>query len=357
MDVKQIENIVSQFDNIGVIHSIKPYGNGHINDTYFIVSEENNIQSKYILQRINDQVFKKPLELIHNVELVLSHFKQLGSPKLFTLRSQENPFVKDSEAKYWRLYNFIPDTLSLEVVEKNEQAYEAANAYGDFVSSLAFLNPLDFYEVIPQFHDLNFRYTQFEENLKLANQDLLTKAQSEIDFAQNKKCISEQMGELIEGKDIPLRITHNDTKLNNVLLDENTYKAISVIDLDTVMPGYVFNDFGDMVRTFTSPVAEDDPNIDKVCVRQDVFESLASGYIEALKSTLTKDEVDSLVLGSKYMVLIIGLRFLTDYLGGSSYFKIHYPEHNLVRAKNQFALLRSIEENELSLIQIIKKYI
>tara|TARA_B100000683_G_C12364636_1_gene504528 strand:- start:463 stop:963 length:501 start_codon:yes stop_codon:yes gene_type:complete len=165
------------------------------------------------------------------------------------------------------------------------------------------------------------------------------------------------MNEELKEADIPVRTTHNDTKLNNVLLDKYTAKARCVIDLDTVMPGYVFNDYGDMIRTFTSPLPEDDPNVKGVYVRKEIFEALTNAFLGLLKGDLTNDEIRTLVLGAKYMVLIIGLRFLTDFLNGNVYFKIKYPEHNLIRARNQFALLQSIIKEEKYMQGVINKFI
>jgi len=198
---------------------------------------------------------------------------------------------------------------------------------------------------------------QFEKALKEDVSSRAESAKSEIDFVKARAFISTKVKALLSAKEIPLRITHNDTKLNNVLLDEETGKGLCVIDLDTVMPGSVLFDFGDMIRTFTSPVAEDEKNTQKVVLRVEIFEEICRGYLNVIADHLTKAEKENLVLGAKYMILMIGLRFLTDYLQGDSYYKTTYSDHNLVRARNQFALLVDLENKEEELKLLVKKYV
>lgn len=356
MGMIQLEHIIKQFELSGDFLSSEPFGNGHINDTYLIEFSDGGNLRKYVLQRINKNVFKQPEYVVHNIEKVLSHFKKQGIETLRTFSSNGNQYVIDSNKDYWRLYNFVSNSKSVDVIESKSQAFEAANAYASFLKNLSLLDTSSFYETIPQFHDLGFRYNQFEDAYAIAIEDRVKNAKNDIEYVQKQKCILNQMNLILAEKEIPLRITHNDTKLNNVLLDNESGKAVCVIDLDTVMPAYAFNDYGDMVRTFTSPVPEDEVDQTKVYVREEIFESLTSAYISGLKDVLTKAEIDSLLLGAKYMVLIIGLRFLTDYLAGDTYFKVQYDTHNLVRARNQFALLRSLEEQEDKLQAIIQKY-
>lgn len=358
----QIADIINQFDLEGNYLSYESFGNGHINDTYLVKFDEGTDgddedgKTKYVLQRINRNVFKQGEYVVHNIEKVLNHLNRNGNNALRTYSANGTKYVIDSEHNYWRLYNFVSNSKSVEVIENRDQAYEAAKAYADFLKNLSPLDPNSFYETIPQFHDLGFRYQQFDNAFKSANKLRLSESKDEIEFALSQKSILNSMNAIISEKKIPIRITHNDTKLNNVLLDNDTGKAVCVIDLDTVMPAYAFNDYGDMVRTFTSPVPEDEVDQSKVYVREDIFESLTSAYLSGLKEILTKDEKESLLLGAKYMVLIIGLRFLTDYLAGDTYFKVSYDKHNLVRARNQFALLKSIEDREDKLRRIIQKY-
>ncbi len=356
MDIDRLEHIVNQFELSGEFVSSKPFGNGHINDTYLIEFDENGITSNYILQRINDFVFKQPEHVAYNIEKVLTHLKEKGIDVLRTYSSNEKSYVIDAENSYWRLYNFISHSKSVEVLEHQSQAFEAAKSYAQFQRNLLDLNPLDFYETIPDFHNLEYRFRQFEKALK---EDVLGRAErvkSEIDFVIARASISTQVKELFNAQKIPHRITHNDTKLNNVLLDDKSGKGVCVIDLDTVMPGSVLFDFGDMIRTFTSPVAEDEKDTQKVVLRVEIFEEICRGYLSVLANDLTRSEKDNLVLGAKYMILMIGLRFLTDYLQGDTYYKTKYADHNLVRANNQFALLSDLEIKEEELNRILKKH-
>jgi len=356
MDIDFIKNIVNQFELNGQFSSCKPYGNGHINDTYLIEFDENGAQTIYILQRINDHVFKQPKHVVHNIEKVLDHLKGKGIEVLKTFSSAGNSYVIDAKKNHWRLYNFILNAESVEVVEELSQAYEAAKSYAEFQGLLLDVDLTEFYEIIPDFHNLEHRFNQFEKALF---EDVSSRADSvktEIDFVKARAYFSTKVKELLDNKEIPLRITHNDTKLNNVLLDEKTGKGLCVIDLDTVMPGTVLYDFGDMIRTFTSPVAEDEKDTKKVILRVEIFEEICRGYLSVLTIDLTQFEKDNLVLGAKYMILMIGLRFLTDYLQGDTYYKTKYEDHNLVRARNQFALLRDLENKETELELIVKKY-
>lgn len=356
MDIDQLKNIVNQFKLSGRFLSCEPFGNGHINDTFIVVFVKNGEHQKYILQKINKGVFTKPQQVFHNIELVLNHLKEKGVEVLKTYYSEGKPYVIDPENNYWRLYNFISNSRSVDVIEHKSQAFEAAKSYAEFQNYLLDVNPEEFFETIPDFHNLEHRFNQFEKALF---EDISSRADSvktEIDFVKARASFSTRVKALLSTKEIPLRITHNDTKLNNVLLDEKTGKGLCVIDLDTVMPGSVLFDFGDMIRTFTSPVAEDEKDTQKVILRVEIFEEICRGYLSVIANKLTKSEKDNLVLGAKYMILMIGLRFLTDYLQGDSYYKITYSDHNLVRARNQFALLFDLENKEEELTWLLKKY-
>lgn len=356
MGLNRLKNIVIQFELSGEYMSSKPFGNGHINDTYLVEFDEKGVPTNYILQRINDNVFKQPEHVAHNIEKTLDHLKEKGVDVLRTYSSNGKPYVIDAENSYWRLYNFISNSKSVEVVEQNSQAFEAAKSYAQFQALLLDVEPDDFFEIIPDFHNLGFRYEQFDQALSGNVADRAQFVKTEIEFVQARAFISTKVKELVNQKVLPLRITHNDTKLNNVLLDDKSGQGVCVIDLDTVMPGSVLYDFGDMVRTFTSPVAEDEKQTEKAFVRVDVFEEICHGYLSVLANELTESEKNNLVLGAKYMILMIGLRFLTDYLQGDTYYKTKYSDHNLVRARNQFALLRNLESKEEELNLIVKKY-
>jgi len=247
----------------------------------------------------------------------------------------------------------VADSYTVDFVETRKQAYEAAKAFGRFQKQLADANLEEFEIVIPDFHNLPKRITAYKNAVENASLHRKEIASGEIKTVAEFHSITEKYNELMNSDSIPLRITHNDTKINNVMLDNKTDIAHCVIDLDTVMPGTVLSDFGDMVRTFTSPAEEDERDVSKVKMRLDIFESLAEGYLEEIKETLTSSEKSNLVFGAKVIVFEQAVRFLTDYFNNDIYYKTDYPDHNLVRARNQFALLKSITEQSDEMERII----
>ncbi|MBU1013687.1 MAG: aminoglycoside phosphotransferase family protein [Bacteroidetes bacterium] len=355
MDNKRVIEIASLFLPNKNIKSAKSYGGGHINDTFLIGIAESD--KRFILQKINKNVFKTPEHVVHNIELYLNHLHQKNEFQLKTFKtSDEKPYVIDENRDFWRMYNYIENSISYFVIEKEEHAFQAAKAFGKMQRLCLDLNTNDFFDPIPDFHDLNKRYLKFDKVLELSKKERRQNADKEILFVQDQRRISDLITDLTISGELPKRITHNDTKLNNVLLDAKTGEGICVIDLDTLMPGLVLYDFGDMVRTFTSPVPEDETDSSKVILRKEVFSALSRGYLSELSNVLTITEKNQLINGAKYMILIIGLRFLTDYLENDVYFKTAYDEHNLVRARNQFALLADLLKNEEELINIIESY-
>ena len=251
------------------------------------------------------------------------------------------------------MMNFVSDSTSFDVAEKPETAFEAAKAYGYFQKQLIDLNPDDFFPVIVDFHNLEMRMNNFYKVLDGDPANRNQYAKEEIEFVKANEDISHKLKELLGNNLIPTRVTHNDTKINNVLLDKDTLKGISVIDLDTVMPGTILFDFGDMIRTFISPAEEDEIDLTKVVLRLDIFKAMAAGYLSELKELLTITEIENLVFGGKVMTFMIGLRFLTDYLEGDVYFKTSRQNHNLDRSRTQFKLLSEINNNEAALVKII----
>lgn len=351
----EIKNIASLFlDNLSVT-STTPYGGGHINDTYLV--EVHGRGLKYVLQKINKNVFKTPLHVIQNIEKYLNHLHRQNEKQLRTFKTRAgDPFVIDENGDYWRMFNCVENAHSFDVIEKESQAFEAAKAFGKMQRLSLDLDPKEFPETIPDFHNLDKRYQKFDAVCSSAIKERLFNAEKEILFVREQRKVSELISELISSGDLPIRITHNDTKLNNVLLSKATGKGICVIDLDTLMPGLVLYDFGDMVRTFTSPVPEDEKDSSKVILRKEIFAALSKGYLSELSEVLTQVEKEQLINGAKYMILIIGLRFLTDYLENDVYFKTAYPDHNLVRARNQFALLKDLLRKEEELKKTISAY-
>lgn len=355
MEEKSIKEIASKFLTQSSIKSAQSFGGGHINDTFLVELDESD--EKFVLQKINKNVFQNPMHVIQNIELYLNHLHQKGEKQLQICKTKaDQPFFIDEAGDYWRMFNAVENSISFDVIEKEDQAYQAAKAFGKMQRLCNDLDPNKFQETIPDFHNLNKRYLTFDKVISNASKERLFNAEKEIAFANEQKKISNLVIELMASGELPIRITHNDTKLNNVLLDKDSGTGICVIDLDTLMPGLVLYDFGDMVRTFTSPVPEDEKDSSKVILRNEIFAALSKGYLSELSEVLTDVEKEQLITGAKYMILIIGLRFLTDYLENDVYFKTTYKDHNLVRARNQFALLKDLLNKEEELKDIITTY-
>lgn len=357
-----VQEIFEAFETYGDFVSARPYGNGHINDTFAVVSEQAGRTVRYILQRINHHVFKKPVELMDNIHRICSEthrrLEEAGVPdasrrSLTTILNREGlPYHRDSDGNFWRLYLFIEDAVGYDIVENREQAYEAAFAFGKYQELLTELPGKRLFETIPGFHDTPGRFRRFNEVLGTDSKGRRGNVGKEIDFFLSYENQVASLTDKAAAGILPERVTHNDTKLNNVLIDQESHKAVCVIDLDTSMPGLAAYDFGDLVRTSTSPVAEDEQDSSKVKLLPEMFQALAEGYLNAARF-LTPAEVDSLIMGAKLMTYEVGIRFLTDYLEGDLYFKTAYPEHNLVRCRTQIKLIQSMEEQMQLLEDII----
>ncbi len=361
---ERIARIGDQFAISGDFLYGEELHNGHINTTYrACYRTEDGHVDRYILQRINSYVFKDPALVMKNVEKVTRHisWKVLRRRKnaagqtltLYPARGGRNYINLPEEGGMWRCYNNIEGTHTYDVVENTRQAYQAGYAFGSFQELVSDMNPEDIRESIPDFHNTPKRYEALE---KSAAANVLQRAQECIAELELIRTWSPQFGKLVDMQkrgELPTRITHNDTKINNVMLDEETDSAVCVIDLDTVMPGLSLYDFGDMVRTATCMAREDETDLTKVQMQMPFFESLAEGYLDAAHDFLTKAEVDMLAFSGWLITVEIGMRFLTDYLDGDKYFRCDYPGHNLVRARNQLALAVSIQ----SLLPRMQRYI
>jgi hypothetical protein len=262
-------------------------------------------------------------------------------------------YLKDQEEDYWRAYIFIEKAQSYDTLQNPSQAYEAARAFGTFQKNLIDLPGSPLYETIPDFHNGQKRYKDFERSLGLDSLNRAQQAREEIQFLQNHSWIFDVLPDLVSDGKITVRSTHNDTKINNVMIDNETGEGICVIDLDTLMPGLVLYDFGDMVRTSTCKAAEDEKDLSKVMLDVEMFTQVARGYLSSAGDFLNSVEKEHLVFAGKMITLIIGCRFLTDFLQGDTYFKIHRPGHNLDRCRTQFQLVRSISRQEESLNSIV----
>ncbi len=368
MDIKNIiEKIISNFRVYGDFIDAKPFGNGHINDTFLTTYNQAGIEVKYILRKINKYVFKYPEIVIENTVNVISHVteklkaegeKEISNNVMQLIKSKNSNFhFVDENRDYWCVVLFLENTYSIEFVEKDEQAYQAAKAFGRFQKYLVDADLNQFKETIPNFHNLKSRLLIFNNALEKGNIGRIKEAREEIEKAKSYNYLSKKITSLLSKNELPIRITHNDAKINNVLLNKETHEGQCVIDLDTIMPGTVLYDFGDMVRTFTSPFEEDEKDLSKVTICISIFEALVKGYLEELSDELTEIESTNLIYGAKVIIYEQALRFLSDYLMNDVYYKTNYLEHNLVRARTQFALLESIETKTAELESIIMKYI
>lgn len=333
-----------------------PHGHGHINDTFAITIDAGSTRPRYVLQRINQNVFRNVPALMENVERVTAHVSRGAPPNraLVLVPSLSGAsYVQDAAGEYWRCYHFIEGARTHDVVNAPERAFEAARAFGNFQRLLQDLPGPRLHETIPQFHDTRHRFGQFREALKADRCERASGVKADIEFVLAREPLADVLLGLHRDGAIPERITHNDTKLNNVMLDDATGTAVCVIDLDTVMPGLALYDFGDLVRTGTSAAAEDETDVSKVSLRMPMFEALVRGYAASAGAFLNAAERAHLAFAGKLITFEIGLRFFTDYLDGDRYFKTRHPRHNLDRARNQFALVQSIEQQESAMQRLV----
>lgn len=353
---------VQQFDLNGEVISCESYGNGHINDTFLLRLKEGEQEKKIIVQRLNHVIFKQPEELMENILGVTAHLRRKieeegGDPERETLNviltKAGKPFYKDSSGNYWRAYRFIEGATCYDTVKKPEDFYESAVAFGHFQKLLADYPAATLHETIAGFHDTKARFRRFEEVVKEDKCQRAAGVKKEIDFVLSRFETAEVLGKLqAEGK-LPLRVTHNDTKLNNIMIDNKTGKAICVIDLDTVMPGLAINDFGDSIRFGASTGEEDEKELSRIACDLSLFETYTKGFIKGCEGRLTLEEMKLLPMGAKVMTFECGMRFLTDYLEGDVYFKIHRKEHNLDRARTQFKLVEDMEAKWSRMLEIV----
>jgi Ser/Thr protein kinase RdoA (MazF antagonist) len=351
-----VRAVARHFQIPGQFLAAEPYGTGHINDTYRVVFEQSARPASFIFQRINHSVFKNPVALMDNIQRVTTHIagKSAASPdprrSLTLIPSNDGAsFHRDDLANYWRVYVFIENARTFDAVESTAQAFQAAKTFGQFQKLLADLPAPRLHDTIPNFHHTPTRFANLEKAVERNAANRAQSAKAEIEFALQNKA----MTSVLLDANLPERVTHNDTKFNNVMLDDATSEGVCVIDLDTVMPGLALYDFGDMVRTTTSPTKEDELDLSKVRMEFPMFEALVRGYLASAADFLTPAEKNFLPFSGKLITFEIGLRFLTDYLEGDTYFKIHRPAHNLDRARTQFKLVQSITAQEPAMNRLI----
>jgi Ser/Thr protein kinase RdoA (MazF antagonist) len=347
-----------QFEIDGEFFEARPYGSGHINDTYCVVFHRGGAPFNYILQRINHGVFKHPADLMENIQRVTSHLaaRVADQPdwkrrvlRLIPARNGRAWHV-DADGNHWRAYRFIPRARTYDAVESPEQAFQAGRAFGRFQEILAGLPAPRLHDTIPDFHHTPKRFNALQQAIAADAAGRAILAKPEIEFALAHQSITA----VLLDASLPERVTHNDTKFNNVMLDDSTGEGICVIDLDTVMPGLAPYDFGDMVRTATSPAKEDEQDLSRVTMQFPMFEALARGYLSSAGGFLTKAEKELLAFSGKLITFEIGIRFLTDYLAGDTYFKVHREGHNLDRCRAQFKLVESIEQQEEKMNRLVQ---
>lgn len=364
---EKIEEAAGQFCVKGVPTECRRYGSGHINDTFLLCTKEGEQSHSYILQRMNTHVFQDPKGLMQNISGVTTYLRDRiiregGDPQRETLTLVETKAGKDyyvdSLGSWWRMYLFITDAVGYDTVEQEEIFYQSAKAFGHFQRLLDQYPVSQLTETIPDFHNTPKRFGTF---CRAVEEDACGRAQgvsSEIAFVMDRKEEMSLVMDQLESGEIPRRVTHNDTKLNNVLIDSRSGEAVCVIDLDTVMPGTAVFDFGDSIRFGANTAEEDERDLSRVSLSLPLYEAYIRGFLEGCAGSLTDAEVRLLPWGAKLMTLECGMRFLTDYLEGDKYFRVHRPGHNLDRARTQFALVSDMERkwNEMERLAA-KKYI
>ncbi len=348
--------IAARFAVNGRVAYCERYGCGHINETYLV---ETDGGARYILQKINDTVFQNVPALMENVSAVTRYLRaRTDDPRraMHLVQTTEGAdYLRDEAGGWWRMYDFIENSICLQAAETDEDFYQSAVAFGEFQRELSEFPAHTLHETIAKFHDTRNRYVQFREALNADPLGRAASVQTEIEFALAREKNAGELMRLLEEGELPLRVTHNDTKLNNVLLDRETRKPLCVIDLDTVMPGLAAFDFGDSIRFGASTAAEDETDLGKVEMSLELFETYARGFLEACGSALSPLEKATLPLGAKLMTLECGVRFLTDYLSGDTYFRIHRPNHNIDRCRTQFKLVSDMEKKQNEMRAVIEK--
>ncbi len=333
-------------------YDLKPLGDGLINTTWLVKNTTSG--REFVFQQINDNVFKRPQDITFNIRLINDYLNEKYPEYLFTApvtASDGSDMIKNDNG-YFRLFGYISGSVTHNELTKPVQAYEAAKQFGKFTCLLSGINASKLRSTIPDFHNLNLRFEQFIDSIKNADYLRSEKAKEAISFLVENQNIVEEYKKIIASKDFKLRVTHHDTKISNVLFDIED-KGLCVIDLDTVMPGYFISDVGDMMRTYLSPVSEEEKEFSKIEVRLDFFQAIVKGYLSEMKDELTEVEKRSVIYAGKFMIYMQALRFITDYLNNDIYYGSRYEGHNLVRGQNQVMLLKLFLEKEPQFLKIV----
>ena len=348
--IKEFKEVVEQFQIVGEVTDIIPYGSGHINHTYLVTTTE----KRYILQHMNTSIFKDPLGLMNNICYVTEYLENMGVESITVVKTKTGEKFLQGE-KCFRVYDFIENTITYQIVTDAEVFKSSGKAFGEFQNYLAGFDASKLVETIPNFHHTPKRFEAFKAALEADVCGRAKDCQEEIEFALTH---GDKLSKVVDGiadGSVPLRVTHNDTKLNNILMDDKTNKARAIVDLDTIMPGSMLYDFGDSIRFGASTGAEDEKDLTKVHFDINLFKAYAEGYCGAVKTSITEKEMELLPYGSFLMTIECGIRFLTDYLAGDTYFATKYPEHNLVRCRTQFRLAGEMEESFDAMLDIVRE--
>ena len=359
MDNKVVSNgildeVLSHYDCSLENSTVSPLGNGLINWTFLVKSSAKT----FVLQRINEHVFKTPLEVINNAELISAHLYRKQKAGEYTLSpigqlpTNQNEFFAKVDGGYWRAIEFIPKCYTVEAISQTKQAEQVGSAFAKFTAALSDFSADKLTEIIPNFHHLQSRLNQLDDAIKLDSSGRLASCQKLVDYCLSQKEFISEVASI--SAQLPVHVTHNDTKINNLLFCSSNDAPAAVIDLDTCMPGFLMNDFGDMVRTCCSTEPEDGKDLANMSIRVDIFTALAKSYVEGFGNKITPLELQSLVIGGQLLPFMVGVRFLTDYINGDVYFHAAHSEHNIDRAQNQFHLYKLLADQKQTLKTIVE---
>ncbi len=333
-------------------YSVKPFGNGLINHTWKIISAGR----EFLLQKINQNIFKRPVNIMENCSQLSDYFKTNHPDYLFVaplINFKHRNYVVDEENNYFRLFPFVKNSYTCNSVSKPGQAYEAAKQFGKFTSLLSRFNASRLHITVPDFHNLTLRLDQFKVSVQTGNKNRIEETGEGIDFLIKHESLAGTFEKIKKNPSFSLRVVHHDAKINNVLFDIGNDAGLCVIDLDTVMPGYFISDVGDMLRTYLSPVSEEESDFSRIVIREEYFREIAKGYLEEMQLSLSQEEKQYFLYAGKFAIYMQALRFLTDYLYDDIYYNIKYKNQNLIRANNQITLLQRYVEIEDRLNEIL----
>lgn len=359
---KTAEKIAAKFNLPGKITGCMSFGSGHINNTFLLEMTENGgLTKKYILQAVNTNVFKNICAVMENIDRVTEHMKsraESGEKIISFLKSTDgHTYYIDESDTFWRIYEFIDNSVSLDLPESNEDFYQCALAFGRFQRVLNDFPAESLHEIIPDFHNTPKRYADFLSSVREDRSGRAHLAENEIEFIKARKDFYSVLFDNYGAGKLPLRVSHNDTKCNNVLLDNTTRKALCVIDLDTIMPGFSVTDFGDAIRFSASTAAEDEKDLSKVKLDMEKFHVYTKGFLDGCGGLLSDSEIMLLPEGAKMMTAECGMRFLADFIDGDRYFKTEYPEHNLDRCRTQLKLVAEMEAHWAEMKECVSEYV